>query len=361
MLMRIITLIHRWVGALMGIVLVVLGLSGAVLVHKDAWTSVPHKYDVVERNAQHIGTFVTHVMNAEGKSPQMIVFASPSLGVNRLAHADGRGEYADQTGHVLVSWTSDWSRPELWLVTLHRYLFMRPQGETYVGVAGLIGILMVITGSVLWWRTRKTFEFRLWPKRFSRPAIIRHHRDLGIIIAPLLLLSFMTGVLMVFRPLGGIAFGPGTSAALTHSLKPPVYPHVKMGRDLNWVSMMETAQQQFPEAEFRSLALPRKESGLITLRMRQPDEWLPNGRTMLWFAADTGHLIEARDARIMSLQARLFNDVFPVHAAKIGGLFYRIVMTLSGVGLVLLGVFAIWTFWTAGNKKEAKKPKHKPA
>lgn len=357
MFMRAVSLVHRWVGAVVGIVLVLLGLSGAFLVHKDAWTIVSHKHDAVVQSGQQVGDLVEHFMKAEGKHPQMVVFASPSLGVDRLAYAGGGGAYTDQAGHVLASWASDWSRPELWLVSLHRYLFMRPQGETYVGIAGFIGILMVVTGSILWWRTRQTFEFRLWPKRMSRPAIIRHHRDLGIIIAPLLLLSFITGVLMVFRPLSNVAFGPGTTAALAHGLKPPAYPSVKLGKDLDWVTMMETARQQFPQAEFRSLALPRKESGLITLRMRQPAEWLPNGRTMLWFAADTGRLVEARDAMDMSVQARLFNDIFPVHAAKIGGLFYRIIMTLSGLGLAILGVFAIATFWGSGNTKASKKQK----
>ncbi|WP_164255793.1 PepSY-associated TM helix domain-containing protein, partial [Stenotrophomonas maltophilia] len=89
------------------------------------------------------------------------------------------------------------SRPELWLFDLHHHLFTGDTGETVIGIAGLAAILFVITGTILWWRTRRTFKFRLWPKRLSRPMIVMQHRDLGIVMAPLLLLSAVTGTMMI--------------------------------------------------------------------------------------------------------------------------------------------------------------------
>lgn len=37
--------------------------------------------------------------------------------------------------------------------------------------------------------------------------------------------------------------------------------------------------------------------------------------------------------------------IYPVHAAKVGGVTWRISLTLSGLALVLLGTFATWSFW----------------
>jgi len=102
---------------------------------------------------------------------------------------------------------------------------------------------------------------------------------------------------------------------------------------------------QFPEAELRSISLPRKDNGLITLRMRALQEWLPNGRTTLWFAADTGKLVETRDATAFSLTLRAYNALYPLHAAKIGGLPYRLAMIFAGLALTLLGTLAVWSFW----------------
>src|SRR3546814_3514959 len=82
----------------------------------------------------------------------------------------------------------------------HHHLFAGDNGEWVIGVAGLCGLFFVISGVILWWRTRRTFQLRLWPKRMSRPAIVMHHRDLGVIVAPLLLISIVTGTMMIFRP-----------------------------------------------------------------------------------------------------------------------------------------------------------------
>ena len=105
-----------------------------------------------------------------------------------------------QSGDIVTRWASQWERPELWIFDFHHHLFAGDNGEWVIGVAGLCGLFFVISGVILWWRTRKTFQFRLWPKRMSRPSIVWQHRDLGIIVAPLLLISIVTGTMMIFRP-----------------------------------------------------------------------------------------------------------------------------------------------------------------
>src|SRR3546814_9612480 len=65
--------------------------------------------------------------------------------------------------------------------------------------------------------------------------------------------------------------------------------------------MLAEAHRRFPTAEFRILSLPRRAGDPISLRMSQPAEWLPNGRTTLWFDAATGRLLGARDALAMEI------------------------------------------------------------
>ena len=43
--MKLLDLLHRWTGGLIGLVLLVLGLSGTVLIHRDAWVMLPHADD----------------------------------------------------------------------------------------------------------------------------------------------------------------------------------------------------------------------------------------------------------------------------------------------------------------------------
>lgn len=351
--MRWLDLLHRWAGGLVGLLLAMMGLTGALLVHKDAWVRLPHAGDARVTDAAALAE-ATQRMMSDPAGPQGIIYATDNFGLNRLSFAGDAGAYADQAGGMVTRWASQWERPELWIFDLHHHLFTGETGEAVLGVAALCGLFFVISGVFLWWRTRKTFAFRLWPARMTRPSIVRHHRDLGIVMAPLLLLSLFTGSVFAFRPMAGLILGPGTEAVLTEAARTPTYKPVALADDFDWRALVATAHARFPEAELRIVSAPRGESGLVTVRMRQPEEWLPNGRTMLWFAADTGALVGARDSRALPTRAQVYNRFYPLHAAKVGGLPWRLVMTLSGLTLAMLGTLAVWTFWFKRPKPRAK-------
>ncbi|WP_242123618.1 PepSY-associated TM helix domain-containing protein [Sphingobium sp. Sx8-8] len=355
--MKTLDLLHRWIGGLIGLVLAVLGLSGALLVHKDAWVLLPHASDAPVQDSGAIARAVERIMADPAARPEMISFAGPGFGLDRLRFANGSGAYVSQAGDLVTRWDSQWERPELWLFDLHHHLFAGDMGETVIGIAALCGLFFVISGVILWTRTRKTFEFRLWPRRWSRPAIVRQHRDLGVVAAPLLFLSLLTGATLVFRPVAAVILGPSAPAQIDASLKAPQSAPVPLAPGLDWRGLIGTARSRFPNAEIRSLSLPRKQSGLITLRMKKAEEWLPNGRTTLWFAADSGRLVAARDASQLPVAVKAYNMLYPLHAAKVGGLAYRIVMTFSGLALALLGSLTLWSFWFAGGRSSIARPR----
>lgn len=348
--MKLIDTLHRWTGGIVGLLLAMLGLTGALLVHKDAWVLLPHAHDAQVQDTAHLAMVTQKIMGDPAVRPQSLTFASQNFGLLRTARGGGAGAYLDQNGAVVTQWQSQWERPEIWMFDLHHHLFSGDTGEVVIGIAALCGLFFVVTGILLWWRTRKTYAFRLWPARMSRPAIVRHHRDLGVVVTPLLLLSLVTGAVLVFRPMAALLLGPGAPATIDRSLKAPPPIDAKLSDRLDWSAMIRTARSRFPDAELRRINLPRRNSGLITLRMRSPEEWLPNGRTTLWFAADTGRLVAARDAARLPISVKGYNLLYPLHAAKVGGLPFRIVMTLSGLALTMLGTLAVWTFWF-------KKPK----
>ncbi|MCW6533338.1 PepSY-associated TM helix domain-containing protein [Sphingomonas lycopersici] len=350
---RAIDLLHRWTGGIIGVVLAILGLTGAILVHKDTWVMLPHAGDALVRDPGAV-TRATERMFAASGDIDSIIYASDSFGLNQLRLRHGAGAYADQAGAIVTRWDSQWARPELWLFDLHHHLFVGDVGEMVIGVAGLAALGFVVTGLILWWRTRRTFRLRLLPKRLSRPAIVTHHRDLGVIVAPLLILSALTGAMMVFRPVAGVVLAPfGTPAQLSKTLAAPKLESGPLNPRLDWGAVIAAAHRRFPDATIRILTLPKKPGAPIAIRMKRADEWLPNGRTTLWFDAADGHLLAARDALAMSANVRLFNAAYPLHAAKVGGLMWRLVTTAGGLALFLLGSLAVWSFWF-------KRPRARP-
>jgi uncharacterized iron-regulated membrane protein len=350
-------LIHRWTGGLTGLLLAVLGLSGAILVHESAWIMLPHADDPQVQDVSHLSATVTRLMADDAARPDSILFASKDFGLHRLRFGTEAGAYTDQAGNLITRWDSKWDRVELWLFDLHHHLWAGEAGETVAGFLGLIGLGFVVTGIYLWWPLRKTFHFRAWPARMSRPAIVRQHRDLGIVLAPLLFLSMLTGSMMTLRPVATFVLSPWSSRAeMDAATAKPAIQGGTLAQNLDWAALLNTARQQFPTAEIRLLTLPRKPGDLISMRMKQPDEWLPNGRTLLWFAPEDGRLIDTRDALKMPPGSRINHLVYPLHAAKVGGLFYRIVMTASGLGLATLGTFAVWAFWFRRQRAPARAP-----
>jgi uncharacterized iron-regulated membrane protein len=359
--MTTLRLLHRWTGGLIGLLLAIMGLTGALLVHEDAFlrATAPHAADVQRQDTATLAAMATKVFAAKDR-PRSIVLATQRLGLNKLAYKGEHAAYADQDGTIVQSWTSNWARPEIWLFDLHHHLFNGDAGEIVGGIAGLAGLGFVITGLILWWPTRRMFHVRLWPRMMKRAAIVHHHRDLGVLIAPLLILSLTTGAAMNLKWFSQALRAPfSPPAAMEKASAPPKITGGKLAKDLDWARVIGAAQARYPGAEVRTIGLPAKAGGLIQIRLRQRSEWLPNGRTMAWFDPATGKMVASRDALALPLGSRIANADYPLHAAKVGGLAYRLVMTVSGLTLGLLGTLTVVTFW--GNPTGVKTRRRKKA
>lgn len=358
--MKTLRLLHRWAGGLIGLLLALLGLSGTLLVHEDAFlrATVPHAADGQRQDTAALAAAVTRVFAAEER-PRSIVLATADLGLNRLSYKDSQqGAYADQEGRVVLAWTSIWKRPEVWLFVFHHYLFAGDVGKVICGVAGLVGLGFLVTGLILWWPTRRMFHLRVWPRMMKRAAIVHHHRDLGVLVAPLLIISLTTGAAMNLKWFSQALRAPFTAPSVMQQASAP--PKIKGGapaEDLDWAKVIGAAKARYPGAEVRIITPPAKAGGLISMRLRQQAEWLPNGRTMAWFDPADGRMVATRDAQTLPLGSRITNADFPLHAAKVGGLPYRLVMTVSGLAMTLLGTLAVVTFWgnPSGRPKRKKK------
>ena len=350
--MRLLAWLHRWTGGLIGLLLALLGATGSLLVWKEeylGWTLGGADAAPLSGAPQYAAVTRTMLESASA-TPRNIIFSHDGFALNSLSDIAGGGFYADQSGQFITGWTSSWDRPETFLFDLYHHLLIGESGELVTGIAGLIGIAFVVTGLILWWRSRKTFRLRLWPARMTRSAIVRQHRDLGAVMAPLLFLTMLTGVMMTLRPVAHLILSPLSSAKEMQAATAP--PPVKGGRAdrIDWDEIYRTAEQRFPQAELRIANLPRQPGDLLTLRMKQPAEWLPNGRTLLWFDAATARLVDARDANDHPVGLKAFNLAYPLHAAKVGGWVYQILQTLTGLALTLLGSLAVWSFWFRGRQ-----------
>jgi uncharacterized iron-regulated membrane protein len=351
-MIRKLSLIHRWTGGLIGLLLAIIGLTGAILANKDAWIGVTGAGDIRPATVGHTATLIERIMAASEKEPRSIVLPGDSFGLARMTYSKDSGAYANQDGQIVEQWSSVWGRPEIWLFDIHHHLLAGEAGEIVSGILGLIAIGFIGTGVLLWWQTRRTFGLRLWPARMTRAALINHHRDLGIVIAPVLFLSVLTGAMMVLKPVAGLILMPfSTPAEMEAATKPPKVTGGPLSANLNWLAIMTDAHARFPGAAIRQIMLPREPGDLITVRIKQPDEWHPSGRTSVWFAPESGKFIDSRDAMKQPQGLQILNKAYPLHTGKVGGLMWQIMITLTGLALALLGFLATWSFWMRGGRR----------
>jgi uncharacterized iron-regulated membrane protein len=354
--------IHRWTGGFIGLLLAAMGLSGTLLIHKDAWlrATVPHAADALVHDAGAV-TAATERLVADTPQPTGIIFPKDGLGVFTLSFDGGGGAYADRSGAIVARWASKWERVELWLFDFHHHLWMGDTGTTLTGFLALIGLGFVITGFLLWWRTRKDFKLRLLPSSLSRLQIIRHHRDLGVVMTPLLFVLFLTAAMLTLRPVAELLLAPLSSpGTIAKSLAAPNVEGGPLAANFDWSAALQTVRNAYPDAELRTISVPKRSGELMRIRVRQPAEWLPNGRTIFWFDAADGRLVDARNAAALPLATRAYNLVYPIHASKIGGVVYKSAMTAAGVSLTLLGALAMYGFWGYRARRGAR-PARVPA
>jgi uncharacterized iron-regulated membrane protein len=358
--MNLLALLHRWTGGIAGLLLAVIGLSGTVLVWEGGWIGLPGANDAVDPTPALLGVAIEAAL-AEAPGLSRITFASEEIGLHQAIYADGGGAYLTQAGEVVDRWDSIWGRPELWLFDLHHYLFLGESGKYATGALGLLLLAFAGSGLILWWRTRKTFRFRLWPARMTRSAIVRQHRDIGVLAAPLLMLSALTGSMMIFPAISDVLTAPWTEPEKVAPVPPDDLAAHGSGTD--WPRLMANAQAAFPAAAPRRLMVPAEPGAPLTLRLRQPFEWTPNGRTYVWLDPASAAVVATDDPAVSDTASAIAETYYPIHSGKVGGLFWQLALTFGGLSLVLLGTLATWSFWFRRPRRVApmREPLIQPA
>jgi len=349
--MGLLRTLHAWAGAVLALLLIVLGLSGSLLVLKDDWlrATIPAARQVVTPTPQALGQAAEVLEQAYPGEIKTLVFARPDLGVHRLYLKDETNAYADPSGGVVATWSGN-RRLEAWIFDLHHYLLADEPGMIVVGVAGLAGALLAVTGLVIWFPSWRVFGWRLWPRSGRRRDMISAHRDTGMIFLIPTFVLCLTG--------GAIVFNKESQAIMTAAfpggIEPPKPPRAGQG-DVDWPAALAAAQARFPNATLRMAAWPAKPGAPATIRMRQAGEWHPNGRTVVYVDPATSQPIGALDSRALAPGMRAYNAFYPLHAASVGGRAYDIVVLASGLALAGLGGVGLWSFLVKPRQRRAAR------
>jgi uncharacterized iron-regulated membrane protein len=221
--------------------------------------------------------------------------------------------------------------PMTWLFDLHYTLLLGADGTTLVAVAGLLSLLSLITGMVLWWpaagRWRKALTWR-W-RRGSARQIYDLHVLPGLYGVVLLLMLTVTGIVLA-RPDWFTPFLEKTGALYQvptlSSVRAP--GQQRLPADVAWAS----AQAMFPDAQLRWLHTPETDDGVYFMRFEQaaePGRRFPISR--VWVDQYSGDVLASYDPLSAGFADTFMAWQHPLHNGEAFGLLGRLLVALIGL------------------------------
>lgn len=358
--------VHLWTGLIFGAVLVVLGLTGSAL----SWI---HELDTLLNPGLLRVAAPPSLRDGQPFPPAPLLtqaVADKLTGDARYGKPDML-ELPERAGEVYVAWyrpaagavSAPWvqgitrqvmidpaslrvtgernwgqaglSRPLLMptLFHVHRYLLAGDVGKVVVALTGVMLVLTIITGLVVWWprMTRSALLNALkvrhggsWP-RFS----FQLHRAGGFFAAPVLLVTAVSGIHFNM---------PQWTTPVIHTLA-PVSVNGKLTNTSAAASgpalvadAVNAAQARFPMARVSRVSLPAKAGQPYEIRVRQPGELrMGPGATRISVDSGSARVLRVLDPERARAGDRIVSWLFPLHTGEAFGTAGRVFISLLGL------------------------------
>lgn len=323
---------HAWTGLVLSLLLAAMAASGTILLFKDDLRRISLGKATVTptRDPERLGSIANAASARFGNDLRSIRFASTDLPAHEAVLGTGGG-YLDAEGRMVRIWHG--KRPLDLLKEFHHNLFLSEVGRDALGVVATFLTVMIVSGFILWWPVRRTWSARAWPKSGHRKALIAVHRDLGVLLTPILLITALTGIVIswptLIQPLFDFSRKPGVVDART------VGP-------VDWRGPLKTANAALPDAAIRSLNFGAGKKPTL-LRLRHREEWNSQGLSFVWFNG-AGEIVKVTDTRSERRFASAYGMIFPIHSGQTPQALFRFLLAISGVGLLLISLLGAAAF-----------------
>lgn len=348
--MHTLRLIHRWIGIFVALPVVLVSISGGLLVFRDPyyrarWPVVARQSTTTEQAVQP--RIVEAIVARFGEELRTLKF--PRAGVNAfhvyLTH-EREGLVDPRSGEVVAiwHWTDD---PAAFLFQLHAHLLMGARGELLNGYLALVLLFIVFSGTLLWYpRRRAAFRLRhAIPAGLSNASLLKSHAASGVFLLVPVVLFAATGAGLVFYEPVGTAAERLLNARAAELPRASVLPRADTPH-AGWDRLLGAARAALPESGPTMCYIGRGQNVVFTCRKSLPGEWHPNGRSYVLIDPYTAEVLQTIDAREQGAGTRLMHALYPVHAARTGGVWLAALAIITGIGLAWLAVGGTWTYLT---------------
>jgi uncharacterized iron-regulated membrane protein len=350
-LRKLLVKIHLYLGLAASLVVIVIGLTGAILVFEQEMDQALHPH-------------LWHVMPREDKVPlQSIVDAvaetyRPRTFLTVEVPHDRDRPYVMSTETDFQVFVNPYSGEILGarehaqtffglMFALHRTLLAGEIGRTVVGVVTLLVVFLVGTGLYLWWpRTTARFTSSLslrWSAGWRRLNYDLHN-VLGFYASWYLVVIALTGLVWSFSLVHDALFW------LTGSPPPPwksrpLSTATGTGPGITLDEAMRKVNDAIPGAGATEIMLPQRSQDSISFVKRSPGALNPNAQHFVSLDQYTGAILRVDRYEELSWGATMRLLVYPIHVGSIFGRATQILALLVSVLVAVSAITGVLLWW----------------
>lgn len=334
--------LHRYIGLTVGLILVIVGLTGSLLVFQKEIDAALVKQQfgqvIPQSQTQSLDAIASNITQAYANQPdfklaQFDLHFAPDIYRVRLNNSKDRQleVFANAyTGNILGERSREGTFYSK-VYDLHYALFAGKIGTIIVGIAALLMCLLAVTGLILWsgWRNLISGFKIKWNGKTKRKNY-DIHKVVGIIALIGLTFTGFTGFIWNFYQQTEPAI-----YALTFTPKPPEAKSTVTKKSLAISEILQQANATIPEATPTFISVPIQPDEVFSVYLKQPGDaqYFANQVKIDRYSGKVLYVINSKTAK---LGDRILNAFVPMHYGTFGGIFTRILYVFVGLSPTIL-------------------------
>ncbi|MBW4549533.1 MAG: PepSY domain-containing protein [Aphanocapsa sp. GSE-SYN-MK-11-07L] len=346
--------LHRYLGLAVGLVLVVIGLTGSLLVFMPEIDAqmIQQRFGTVTPQTQVVpvdqlvdtvkATYAEHPDWKVGQVQMLPDHKFYTVRLNRPDQTQWEVFVNPYTGTVIGDRqreTAFFSR----VLNLHYALLSGDIGTIIAGIAALLLFILSITGILLWPGWRKLISgFKVKWKAHPKRRNYDIHKVAGIVAAIFLAFTAFTGFCWNFYDQSTAVIYTATFTPKPPDMKSTV---VEGKSSLTLNEALRQSELALPDAITTFITLPTKPDQVFEFYKKVPQD-SEDFNSHVRVDRYSGKVLEIQDSRVAKLGDRVLNSFTPLHYGTFGDIPTRILYLFVGLAptILLITGFVMWRF-----------------
>lgn len=358
--------LHRWAGMTLGLLFVLMGLSGSLLVFEHeldealnpqlfhgAACAAPLDLDAVAAKVQaqwpHAKIGLIYLPRHEGGSYRA-TFKAPGMEAGEAMLDACSGALLGSRDRAVIGLGAQQLMPML--QTWHLNMFQGKQGRIAQGYIGAAIAVLLLAGFYLAWPKRgqwlRALRIRLDQNAYRSNYDL--HRAIGLLALPPLLVLALTGFYNGLPELGrGVVAGVAEVGVERRNIAMPALE--KHEAAIPWNAVQTVAAPYLRDGATLVGISRQPDKGIYIARLHRADDWQRTGTLRLYVDMRNAKVLHAIDPLSGKGGDRFIAALFPLHSGQLGGSLVKWLVALAGLLPALFFITGVTT-WILRRKKK---------